>query len=1199
MKFYRGMRRDTAHVDQPQDSYRRARNIILDHTTLSVRTEGSLSNLQATDPLVTIGNPTVTRNLCGIIDLPQDRQLAIFENVTDATNELFVIVNNQYTRVFSSSDYNWSPDFPIKGVAYENSREETIAVWTDGENRPVYTNIDAPVVQVYDLFPEVEFPNVRSLPVAGNKAGQIENGTYSFFIAYEIDKDNLTPFSPSYGTFKVGHGISNKTINTQVGLEFEGLDTNYAYYRIYAIRNRNETLDTFYVGRQPTSLTEFIWVGQTLTDNISIDQLTIPPGWYTRAESLTILDDRLYMANISRDDVFDGQPIADNIDLVWSIDARNKYKGCTYIDETKKKNWGAQYNNFLVSELDSETIPANPDHYGMSMGYMPGCSYAFYIAFLLKDGTWTQAYHIDAGTPGPATVETIDINGFPTLGGNEYHGTLGSKSNGAGNNLHVMPEPSQIHEVIETQDILSQFYSGRTTTSFWAHLDIGVSAVSKSGDIIPASVRPYIQGYSLFYAKPNANTRDVLGYVPYIQGRGYIDQTDTVDGALSDEYLAVYDPYILSQKPVLTNFQFTAVYYGQNTVDPYDLSSLNAGSLEVSNPDFEYLPGNSNGITFNNNNRENRLCVADGILGIDHNVGYYADVKGNGDEGSQLKFGSNAPSNVDVYLDEGSQYSFFKVHKSNFFPTDYYVELDNQELCACSYIEKSLNGSSMNRVSWGGDTVAHPVRHRVMRYASNPGSLPDIRFVGQENRGSVANTTTYSLYISTESYFTWSYALQGYEHLADPTILTEEQILIYANSPINYAGSPEIINPYNIPTHSFAKNDLKSAFTTDQENPVYSFPNRIIRSAKQNYESDTIRWRIFAIADYYDNALNKGPIQNIESYAGELIIHHTDGIFKTIGKETLDTSAAAVFVGSGDIFRSPPQELMPTEEGYSGLAKHTDSKLTKGGYVFVDAYAGKVFKLSDSLADISQKGLKNYFREDFRIDLSQVHSPYSGNGYAIGYDSIFDRILITCITNLDLITPANTEFQTISYSLLSDCWASNHTYPMVAYATNRQGFIGFTGARFSNINIGNNNAGAYIEPVFNEGGTASKLFQSFQWMTRLGEGEGDWQAETFDSAIIYNDRYCSGVRTITNNARLIEESWNFNDFRNLILDANLGNPFFNDEGELIADFTIAKPWYQQQRISGPYAAIRLIISPDRDITLYLNEALAKFRISSR
>ena len=1198
MKFYKGMRRDTAHVDQPQDSYRRARNIILDHTTLSVRTEGSLQNLTSTDSVV-IGDPVVTRELCGIIDLPQDRQLAIFDNITDSTNELFLIEDDQYTRVFTSPDYDWSASLPIKGVAYEDSSSDVIVVWTDGSNRPVYTNISAPVVQVYDLFPEVEFPNVRSLPIADNKAGQIENGTYSFFISYEIDKNNLTPFSPSYGTFKVGHGTSNKTINTQVGLEFEQLDTNYAYYRIYAIRNRNETLDTFYVGRQPTSQTEFVWVGQTLSDNISIDQLTIPPGWYTTAESLTVLDDRLYMANVAREDAFNGQPIADNIQLVWSIDARNKHKEATYIDETKKKNWGAQYNNFLVEELDSETVPANQDHYGMSMGYMPGCSYAFYVAFLLKDGTWTQAYHIDAGTPGSATVETVDANGFPTLGSNEYHGTLGSRSNGAGNNLHVIPEPSQIHDVIETQDILGQFYAGRTTTSFWAHLDVGVSAISKSGDIIPTSVRPYIQGYSLFYAKPNANTRDVLGYVPYIQGSGYIDQTDTVEGDVSDPYLTVYDPYILSQKPVLTNFQYTAVYYGGNAADPYDLSSLSASDLEVSNPDFEYLPGNSNGVTFNNNNRENRLCIDDGSLATAHFIGYRAEVKGNGDEGSLLKFGSNAPSNVAAYLDEGSDYSFFKVHKSSQLPTDYYIELDNQELCACSYIEKELTGSSMNRVSWGGDTVAHPVRHRVMRSTSSPGSFPNERFVGEENRGPIDTSTTHSLYLSTESYFTWSYALQGYEDLTDPTVLTEEQILIYANTSLYYAGSPEIVNPYNIPTHSFAKNDLKSAFTTDQEDPVYSFPNRIIRSAKQNYESDTIRWRIFAIADYYDNALNKGPIQNIESYAGELIIHHTDGIYKTTGKETLETSAAAVFVGSGDIFRAAPQELLPTEEGYAGLQKHTDATLTKGGYVFIDSLVGKVFKLDSSLSDISQKGMKTYFRESFRVDVSQPISPYAGNGYAIGYDPVFDRIMFSCITNFDSSGVEDTEFKTISFSLLSDCWASNHTYPMLAFSTNRNNLFGFTGARFTNINVGNNSAGAYIEPVFNEGGSIVKSFQSFQWMTRVGEGEGDWAAETFDSAIVYNDRGCSGVRTLENNIRWVEESWNFNDFRNLILDANQGDPFFDNEENLIADFSIAKPWYQQQRIRGGYAAIRLIISPNRDLTLYLNEVVAKFRASYR
>jgi len=1195
MKFYRGMRRDTAHVDQPQDSYRRARNIILDHTTMSVRTEGSLSNLQATDPLVSIGDPTVTRNLCGIIDLPQDRQLAIFENVTDATNELFVIVNNQYTRVFSSPDYNWSPDFPIKGVAYKDSRKETIVVWTDGENRPVYANIDATVVQVYDLFPEASFPNVRSLPVASNVAGEIENGTYSFFIAYEIDQDNLTTFSPSYGTYKIGNGISDKIINTQVGLKFDGLDTTYSYFRIYCIRNLNETLSSFYIGRQPTTQDEFIWTGQRFTDNIAVDQLTVPQGWYTQAETLTVLDDRLYAANLNRNDSFDGQLIADNIDLVWSIDGSNKWVGSPAYSSTKEKNWGAQYNTYLVEELDNQTIPANPDHYGTSMGFMPGCSYAFYIAFLLKDGSWTQAYHISAGNSNTSatTVTASPPAGYPTLGNSEYHGFLGSKSNGNGSYIHVMPEPGLINGVWTSQDITAQTQT--TETNLWAHVDIGVAAVAKANTIIPQDVQDLIQGYSLFYAKPNANTRDVLGYIPYIEGRGQIPSSTPNEGILSTEYLSVYDTYLLDNKPSLNNFSYSVVYDASNT-NCYDVSNVTTTSIV--DPDFEYLPGNVNGLEFVNNNRENRLCID--VLGLDQNgsnASSQAEVSGTGDEGSQLRFGSDAPNNYQDYIDAPSQHDYIKIHKTLTDPTNYYTELDNQVLCACSYIEKNVGATNMRNVSWGGDTVAHPIRYRKIIGVLNSTSTSQ-HVVGQEYRNT---SDLYDLYIAKKSYFTWSYALQGYEDLNDPTILTEEQELLYGpgNDAGTYAGGPEIMNPHGIPVHTYKKNDYKSAFTTDLTDPVSIFSNRIIRSSKQNYESNSIKWRTFAIANYYDNALNKGPIQNIESYAGELIIHHTDGIFKTIGKETLDTSAAAVFVGSGDIFRSPPQELIPTEEGYAGLAKHTDAKLTKGGYVFVDSYAGKVFKLSDSLADISQQGLKNYFREDFRIDLSGTHSPYSGNGYAIGYDSIFDRILITCITNLDLTTPANTEFQTISYSLLSDCWASNHTYPMVAYATNRQGFIGFTGARFSNINIGNNNAGAYIEPVFNEGGTVSKLFQSFQWMTRLGEGEGDWQAETFDSAIIYNDRYCSGVRTITNNARLIEESWNFNDFRNLILDANLGNPFFDDEGEIIADFTIAKPWYQQQRISGPYAAIRLIISPDRDITLYLNEALAKFRISSR
>ena len=125
------------------------------------------------------------------------------------------------------------------------------------------------------------------------------------------------------------------------------------------------------------------------------------------------------------------------------------------------------------------------------------------------------------------------------------------------------------------------------------------------------------------------------------------------------------------------------------------------------------------------------------------------------------------------------------------------------------------------------------------------------------------------------------------------------------------------------------------------------------------------------------------------------------------------------------------------------------------------------------------------------------------------------------------------------------------------------------------------------------------MFQSFQWNTRVSEGEGLWEAETFDKAIVYNDRGCSNEVDLTNNIRWVEESWNFNDFRNMIADDQQNQPIFIDDELNVAIFNMNKPWYQQQRIRGGYGAIRLIVSPDRNLTLYLNEALSKFRVSPR
>ena len=1154
MKFYKGLRTDTAHVDQPQDSYRRARNILLDHTTLCVRTEGALSNIPFTGSY-NLGQDPNTNCLCGLIQLPQNRQLAIIYDETDYTHDLVLVTPEEYSLITTLAGYSWTKDNPIKGAAYDDSNGDTIVVWTDGVNRPVYTNLDATTVTIYDLFPEANFPNAISMQKAGDSTGSIENGTYSFFIAYEVDEDNLTPFSPSYGVYKIGHGRDNKTINTTIGIEFSGLDARYENYRIYAIHERNGVRNAYYLDKQAVSNNQFLWKGQILSSDISIDQLTIPPGWYTKAETLTVADDRLYLANLERNDLFDGQSIANGITMHWTIDGSHRYKGAAKYEHAWNKQWGPAFGTFLTADLDDQRSVSSPDHYGTSMGFMPGCVYAFYIAFLLKDGSWSEAYPIPAGTAASPTVHP-NLNQTLTDSSVPLFGQLGAVTT-SGGTRHIMPSVEQVHDAWGQQTV-----GGNDDD--WAAATVGIAG---KGVSIPSPVQDVIQGYSFFYAKPNANTRNVLAYTPLLESPTY---DSNVLAAVT------HDVYLEANKPVINSGELTCVYKGNSGY--YTPTGVASTTYTMSG--FEYLPGNSPGVDNDNSERENRLYL-NTTTSFTDGEGVDASVFGQGSEGSQNRFGTVPSVKWSGYPDVASAGSAF----TNAYwmlsqtPVDWYSDLTNQELVACSHIEHNTTPDTQSRVSFGGDCIITPNRYRRMTNAAS----------------NTSNNNSPATGVQIEAYFTYSYALQEFEDLTDPTVLNEEQLLLYeatSNAP-HYSGSPEVMNPAQIPGHIYKKNVDRSAFATSDEDPVSKYPNRIARSAKQNYESNAINWRTFAVADYYDNALNKGPVTNIEGYAGELIIHHTDGLFKTIGKETLDTSSSAVFVGSGDIFRGAPQELLPTKEGYAGLKKHTDAALTKGGYVFVDAEAGKVFKLDSQLSDIGAKGMRRYFRESFGIDLTTTHSPYAWNGYSIGYDPVFDRILISALQG------SETQFQTISYSLLHDCWASHHTYPMQAYGTFRTSFYGWTGSRFSTINVGDNNAGAYIEPIFNEGGSTPKIFQSFQWVTRSGEGEGNWNRDTFDAAIVYNDRGCSGQKNLNGNMRWVEEAWNFNDFRNLIPDANIGDPMFDSDGELIATIDINKLWYLQQRIRGGYAGIRLIVLPGENTTLYLSEALAKFRVSYR
>jgi hypothetical protein len=172
---------------------------------------------------------------------------------------------------------------------------------------------------------------------------------------------------------------------------------------------------------------------------------------------------------------------------------------------------------------------------------------------------------------------------------------------------------------------------------------------------------------------------------------------------------------------------------------------------------------------------------------------------------------------------------------------------------------------------------------------------------------------------------------------------------------------------------------------------------------------------------------------------------------------------------------------------------------------------------------------------------------------------------------------------------------------MYGYSTDRAAVFGWTGTTLSRIDVDGAAAnGCYIELISNEGGSISKVFQNFEWVTKLRnvdtDSVGTWQQGTFDSAFVYNDTGLSANTALANNVRFVEEVWRFNDFRNM---TDAAEEWFDEDGNVIATINTTKPWYQQQRIRGGYAGIRLILLPTNDNVLYLTEVTAKYRVSYR
>lgn len=192
---------------------------------------------------------------------------------------------------------------------------------------------------------------------------------------------------------------------------------------------------------------------------------------------------------------------------------------------------------------------------------------------------------------------------------------------------------------------------------------------------------------------------------------------------------------------------------------------------------------------------------------------------------------------------------------------------------------------------------------------------------------------------------------------------------------------------YNIDYSSV--NDIKQpviAPNFDNQFQEY-FPNRVIRSAKDNPELTNDNYLDYQAGDYKDFGKIKGKIRNITNQNNKLVLKTDNALYVTLGREVISTENAEASVTSGDIFAVKPREIVSADSYGGGLGRFADV-VTQYGYMYPDTTNGIVYNFNgESIDEISKAGRQIFFRNELKFKLPKQLDNYVFNNFP-AYNSI-------------------------------------------------------------------------------------------------------------------------------------------------------------------------------------------------------------------
>lgn len=981
-------------------------------------------------------------------------------------------IQNDYTTIYQNSDLNIQPNVDIEArIGFNNHR---IVYFVDGVNPDRFIDLDNTSIinDLTDLNLNLTIKIPLVSPITITDTGNLPTGVYYIIARYATSVDNKTAFGiPSNPIFIVDEGLNSTRDNYDgadpqtnsskaINFKISNRDTNYPYIEPIVVTYVGTTNQLVAYSLGIRDNTDSIITYSNISQNqdfVDLNEILLNPTFYETSKHIAQKDNILVRSNLtSRAKDLAFQDIANSILVEITTGSFPVTNTVTVNNPASQAGSDIlvqdTYQSGVLEGYRNQSIILN------NKSFQRGEVYSLAITPIYKDGSLGFAYHIPAkNLPSPYTQVYTSSEDYPSNQG--------------------YPEGKIKHHKIPDELESAGAYKIVTSNS------IIPIYLKLTNIVIPDEIKSQIQGYIIGYQKRDSSLNR------RIVAKGLLRAYNTLVGGNTDygtsNVTFKISPFQGSTKIVMDEgtpwFPASAPYYNFLSPDYLHGYSINGNKLRVTHAskaesyltykkdirmgiflnedissrspfisedpalsstvninklvEIAQVPGN-NLYTLASNSKTFEYSGTKGLIHLETSSTVF-DIK---DHTHDASGGDPATNTKAWYYFSGDGDVFYHPKKAagiaqpnyNKAPL-FYAEIINDIPNQYGRLEDAEYCPLLVNTNFAQQTLIIQGDTYIQKYGLT---------ISEQFHD--ASEDSYYRFDSTINFWMESTNLLNFRHSSDNAVSYYPKYKILYNAeganPLglhNYDIDKPYASGYN--KQYSVTNNLKPTFSKPTIfEPVTLFPNRSIYSEKSFEGEIADQMRVYLPNNFHDISKTKGEITDTFVYNNRFY-HHTEySLWLSFFNDRVETTTSdgTVYLGNGGVFQQPSIELFPLEGGYCGTTSKCGTN-TPFGRIFIDNHHGKVFLLSESIEEISDNGMFNFFRNF--IDANSI--------YKAVYDYSNKRYLLT------LVGAESDEaiYNTISYYPKTKSWTAFHDFNPEHYFSSNKRTLAFYKKAFYNL----------------------------------------------------------------------------------------------------------------------------------------------------